>query len=67
MIRSLLPVVQAGNNLPPHPHSPYPTHSPDGTERYVPFHLTPEDYQAGCPLIGLLRPQVVQALMRYEF
>ena len=62
MIRSLLSVVQAANNLPEHPNSPYPTVSPDGTERYVPFHHTFADFQAGLPPIGLLRPAVVREL-----
>jgi hypothetical protein len=62
MIRSLLSVVQAADNLPPHPHSPYPTHSPDGAERYVPLHLTLDDHKASLPPIGLLRPEVVREL-----
>ena len=66
MIRSLLPVVQDANDFPPHPHSPYPTHSPDGSERYVPLHLTLADYHAACPPLGLLRPHVVEELLAHR-
>lgn len=61
-MRSLLGIVKAADNFPAHPHSPFPTHSPDGSERYVPFHLTFADYQAGLPPLGLLRPVVLQEL-----
>ena len=66
MIRSLLPVVQAANNVPIPSGRPYPTHSPDGKERYVPFHLTLADYESKLPPVGLLRPQVVAALQAIE-
>lgn len=59
---SLLPIVKAADNLPPHPHSPFPTHSPDGAERYVPFHLTFSDFQRNLTPVGLLRPSVVAEL-----
>jgi hypothetical protein len=61
MSETLLPVVQALNTL-PSPSAPWPTHSPDRKERYVPFHLTFADYQARLPPVGILRPQVVDAL-----
>lgn len=58
----LLTIVQAADNLPAHPTSPYPTHSADGSERYVPFHITFSDFQAGIPPVGLLRPSVLHEL-----
>jgi hypothetical protein len=61
-MKSLLSIVEAADNLPAHPLSPYPTHSADGTERYVPFHLTFADFQASLPPVGLLRPAVVAEL-----
>ncbi|KAI9635984.1 NUDIX hydrolase domain-like protein [Dioszegia hungarica] len=61
-MRSLLSIVEAADNLPAHPSSPYPTHSPDGTERYVPFHLTFSDFQASLAPVGLLRPTVLAEL-----
>lgn len=61
MSETLLPVVQALNTL-PSPYAPWPTHSPDGKERYIPLHLTFADYQARLPPVGILRPQVVDAL-----
>lgn len=65
MTHSLLPLLQALTGFPSNPSHPtpaYPTHSPDRKERYVPFHLTFADYQAGLPPIGVLRPEVVCAL-----
>lgn len=59
---TLLHIVEASDNLPAHPSSPYPTHSADGSERYVPFHLTFADFQASLPPIGLLRPSVLAEL-----
>lgn len=61
-MNSLLSIVEAADNLPAHPTSPYPTHSADGSERYVPFHLTFADFQASLPPIGLLRPSVLAEL-----
>ena len=59
---SLLTIVQAADNFPDHISSPYPSHSPDGSERYVPFHLTLADYHASLPPVGLLRPAVLVEL-----
>ena len=49
MASSLLPVLKP---LPP----------PGQQERSIPFHLTFADYQARLPPLGLLRPDVVEAL-----
>jgi hypothetical protein len=61
-MRSLLTIVQAADNFPEHAPSPYPTYSPDGSERYVPFHLTLADFHASLPPVGLLRPAVLVEL-----
>ncbi|BEI99303.1 hypothetical protein CcaverHIS631_0403460 [Cutaneotrichosporon cavernicola] len=44
------------------PPRPYPNHHPSTGEAYVPFHVAPSDFAAGLPPVGLLRPEVLQAL-----
>lgn len=61
-MQSLLSIVQAADNFPAHPSSPYPTQSPDGSERYIPFHLTFSDFQVSLPPLGLIRPVILAEL-----
>lgn len=62
MSDTLLSVVTAADNFPSFSTS-YPLSHPGTNERYVPFHLTFKDYEAGLPAIGLLRPQVLHDLL----
>lgn len=59
---SLLDIINIADNLPLQTITPRPIESPDGSERYVPFHVSHADFNAGIPPMGLLRPQVVYEL-----
>ncbi|WOO80194.1 putative protein [Vanrija pseudolonga] len=60
---SLLPVVLAADNFPLHPYHPYPVRNPLTNEQYIPFHLSPADHALDLPPVGLLRPQILAALL----
>jgi hypothetical protein len=62
---SLLPIVLAADNFPPHPGL-YPSFHPSTEERYIPFHLTFPDHHRGLPPVGLLRPEVVAEMQADE-
>lgn len=64
MTKSLLPAVAAADNFVYLPHaSRWPTfNSPPTPEVYIPLHLSAKDFEAGLPPIGLLRPEVIEAL-----
>jgi hypothetical protein len=62
---TLLQVVLAADNFPAFPStSTYPTHHPTTRERYIPLHLTFQDYQSSLPPIGLLRPEVIAVIQQ---
>lgn len=61
---SLLPVVLAADNFPLHPYHPYPVRNPLTNEQYTPFHLSPADHALDLPPVGLLRPQILSALLQ---
>lgn len=62
-IKSLLSVVKAADNFPSSPYTDlYPSSHPTNGERYVPFHLSFQDYQRGLTPIGLLRPHVIEEI-----
>lgn len=57
-MRSLLSVVAAADNFPPH-GSAYPSAHPVTLETYTPFHLCRADYEASLHPVGLLRPSIL--------
>jgi hypothetical protein len=63
-MNSILDIINIADNFPVHPESTYPTYSPDGAERYVPFHLTLADFESDIVPMGLLRPQILFELQK---
>jgi hypothetical protein len=64
MPKSLLPVVAAADNFLYLPHASRwsSPNSPPTPEVYISLHLSAKDFETGLPPIGLLRPEVIEAL-----
>ena len=60
-MRSLLSVVAAADNFPPH-EGLYPLYHPTTREVYTPFHLSLSDCESDLLPVGLLRPSVLLEL-----
>ena len=60
-MRSLISVVAAADNFPPH-EGLYPLYHPTTREVYTPFHLSLADYEYDLLPVGLLRPSVLLEL-----